>query len=325
MKALVLEKGGSIDGFCVKDIEIPEIKPDELLVKVHATGLNPSDFQTAEYMQGEGLNLVLGLDIAGEVAKVGSEVTGFNIGDRVFYLRKIDNPNGGFAEYAVTPERFVSKIPEGVSYEQAATLPGAGFTAYHIMEQRSHTVAGRTILIQGGAGGVGSYAIQLSKLAGLRVITTCLGRDLEYVRSLGADVAIDFQNEDVYARISEETNGEGVDYALSSIGSKGATADLKILRFGGELAVTAGLPEFDGWKFYERGISLHEVAFGGYLTSQDEALQRIPAQIGKNLVSLLKEDKIHAPKMTKIGIEDIPANLRLMKAGEVTGKIVVTI
>lgn len=325
MKALVLGKGGSIDGFSVKDIELPEIKPDELLVKVHATGLNPSDFQTAEYMQGEGLNLVLGLDIAGEVVKVGSAVTGFEIGDKVFYLRKIDNPNGGFAEYAVTPERFVSKIPEGVSYEQAATLPGAGFTAYHIMEQRFHTVPERTILIQGGAGGVGSYAIQLSKLAGLRVITTCLGRDLEYVRSLGADVAIDFQNEDVYSRIKKETDNEGVDYALSSIGSKGATADLEILRFGGELAVTAGLPEFSGWKFYDRGISVHEVAFGGYLTSHDKALQRIPAQIGNNLISLMKEGKIHAPKMTKIGLEDVPASLKSMKAGEVTGKIVVTI
>lgn len=173
MKALVLQTGGSLDGFCVKQIDKPVIKPDELLIKVHAVGLNPSDYQTAEYLTGNHLSRILELDVAGEVVEVGVEVQGFAVGERVFYLRQIDNPYGSFAQYATSPDRLVAKIPNKVSYEQAATLPGAGFTAYHIMKQRFHLTAGKTIFIQGGAGGMGSYAIQLAKLAGLRVISTC--------------------------------------------------------------------------------------------------------------------------------------------------------
>lgn len=91
------------------------------------------------------------------------------------------------------------------------------------------------------------------------------------------------------------------------------------------MAVTAGLPDFEGWKFYERGISVHEVAFGGYLTHPDQALQRIPAEIGKNLSELMSKGKIRTPMMTKIRIDDIPVSLMRMKAGEVTGKIVAAI
>ncbi len=325
MRALVLDKGGLIDGFVVKQINKPSIKEDEVLVKVHACGLNPSDYQTAEYMQGENLNMVLGLDIAGEIVETGSNVKDFVVGDRVFYIRRIDNPNGGFGEYAVTPERFISRIPDNISYEEAATMPGAGFTAYHIMKQRFHLNSGKTILVQGGAGGVGSYAIQLAKNAGLKIITTCKKQDLDYVKDLGADIAIDFQNEDVYKRIEKETEGKGVDYVLSSIGPKGATSDLNILKFAGELAVTAGLPEFDSWKFYDRGISVHEIAFGGFLTSPDEDLQRIPSIIGNDLAKMMSEGRIHAPKIAKISLEEIPEWLNLIKNGKVTGKVVACI
>lgn len=241
-----------------------------------------------------------------------------------FYLRQIDNPYGGFAQYAVSPARFVTKIPNKVSYEQAATLPGAGFTAYHIMRQRFHLTAGRTILIQGGAGGVGSYAIQLAKLAGLRVISTCAGKDKDYVKSLGADVVIDYQNEDVYTKI-RQMNDYGVDYIISSIGSQGATADMQILNFGGEIAVTAGFPDFERWRFYDKGISLHEIAFGAYLTHPDKNIHAIVAQIGNELGQLLNDGKICTPKTQLIALENIPQALKRLKNGGVTGKIVAQI
>lgn len=325
MKALVLKTGGSIDGFQIAELPTPAIKDDELLVKVHATGMNPSDYQTAEFLQGENLGIVLGLDVAGEVAAVGAAVKHFKVGDRVFYIRALDNPYGGFAEYSVTPERFACRIPDEMSFGDAAMLPGAGFTAYHIMMQRFHLVQDRTILIQGGAGGVGSYAIQIAKRYGLKVITTCMERDKDYVLSLGADVAIDFQNEDVYGRIKEETDGKGLDYALSSIGVQGATRDFEALRFGGELAITAGLPNFAGWKFYDRGITLHEIAFGGYLTAQDMELQKVPAQVGEALAKMVSSGEIHTPQCRALNLEEVPDGLRLIKAGEVTGKLIVKV
>lgn len=323
MRALVLEKGGSIDGFKDKIVEMPKIKEDELLIKVSAVALNPSDYQTAEYLQGENLNIVLGLDIAGEVVEVGENVQKFKKGDRVFYIREINNPYGGFAEYAVTPERFACKIPDNLNYTEAAMLPGAGFTAYHIMFQRFHLQNEKTILIHGGAGGVGSYAIQIAKLHQLKVLVTCLERDKKYAQELGADIVIDFQNEDVYKRISEETNNQGVDYVISTIGSDGATKDLEIMTFGAEIAVTAGLPNLDNWKFYDKGISIHEIALGNYLTYPNEQIQKVPYHIAKNFSQLVSEGKIKTPKINLTSLEEIPCWLKKIKMGEVIGKVVV--
>lgn len=325
MRALVLESGGSIDGLKEKGIEIPHIKDDELLIKVYAVALNPSDYQTAEYLSGKHLNIVLGLDIAGEVVEVGEKVHKYKKGDRVFYIREIHNKNGGFAEYAVTPERFVCKIPENLNYIEAAVLPGAGFTAYHIMFQRFHLQEGKTILIHGGAGGVGSYAIQLAKIYKLKVLVTCHGRDKEYVKKLGADVGIDFQNEDVYARINEETHNQGVDYVISTIGTEGATKDLDIMTFGAEIAVTAGLPNFEKWNFFDKGITVHEIAFGNYLTYPNAKTQEVPATIAKQLSQLVSDKKIQTPKTTVITLEEIPFWLKKIKMGGVLGKVVAKI
>ena len=323
MKALVLKNGGSIDGLQIADMPIPEFQEDELLIRVKATSLNPSDYQTAEYMTGENLDIVLGLDVAGVVEKTGKNCQKYKPGDRVFFLREIANPYGGFAEYAIAPEKFVCKVPDELSFVEAAVLPGAGFTAYHILEQRFHLIAGRTILIQGGAGAVGSYAIQLAKLHGLRVITTCLGRDIPYVLELGADEAIDFQNENVYERISLLTQGQGVHYVLSTIGSDGATKDLSILRFNGELAVTSGLPDFKDWVFYNKGISIHEIAFGQFLSIQDKEMNRVPVEIGERLAKLVVDHQIRLPKIQKILLEETINYLKEIKAGNITGKVVI--
>lgn len=320
MKALVLETGGSIDGFCEKEKAIPSIRDDELLVRVHSVALNSSDYQTAEHIQGDQLDLVLGLDVAGVVEKAGKDCDKFKKGDRVFYLREIGNPNGGFGEYAVTPERFVCRIPDNLDDDIAAALPGAGFTAYHIMFQRFHLKEGKTILIHGGAGGVGSYAIQLAKMCGLRILTTCQERDRDYVLKLGADAAIDYQKENVYNEILNVTNGCGVDYVVNTIGR--AEKDMEILRFGGELAVTSGLPDFSQWKFYDRGLSVHEIAFGVYMTYPDAAVQRVPAEVAGKLSDLVSKGAVCAPHLTKIALSEVPEWLGKMKAGQVFGKVV---
>lgn len=322
MKALSLEKGGTLEGFRIIEKSIPQIKDDELLVKVHAVGLNPSDYQTAEYYPENISGIVLGLDVSGVVEAVGPCVKNFKIGDRVFFLRQINNPNGGFAEFATTPAILATKIPENINYIDAATLPGAGFTAYHILFERFNVKSGKTIFIQGGAGGLGSYAIQLSKHLGLKVITTCLGRDIEYVKKLGADIAIDYMNEDVYGILKRETDNFGPHYIISSIGPQGATRDLEALRFGGELAVTAGLPDFSTWEFYKKGISVHEVAFGEYLTSSNKEDNIRVATIGEKLSELLAQSHISKPHVTLTSLENIPEWLGKIKRGEVFGKVV---
>lgn len=325
MKALVLEYPGSIDGFKIENINKPVPKDDELLVKVYATSLNPSDYQTAEYIKDDRCKLVLGLDVAGEVVRVGNEVRDFKIGDRVFFMRSINNPNGGFAEYSCTPQKFACKIPDNITYIDAATMPGAGFTAYNIIYQKLRPNKGKTILIQGGAGGVGSYAIQLARLFNLKIITTCLKRDINYVKELGADEAIDFQNENVYERIREITNNKGVDYIINTLGKDNATADLDILKFGGEIAFTASFPDFERVRFYDKGLSIHEIAFGKYLTIQDEDSQKNVVRVAYELSKLMSEMKINTPKIVQIRLEDIPMYLKKIKNGEISGKVVATL
>lgn len=326
MTALVLTDGGSIDNLKIQDIAIPEVKDNELLIKVHATGLNPSDYQTAEFLHKKNINMVLGLDVVGEVVKVGVNATSsFKIGERVMFLREISNPHGGLAQYATTPFQNAIKLPANVSDEKAVTLPGAGMTAYHVMLQRFHLRPNRNILVQAGAGGVGSFAIQIAKAKGLTVSTTVKYDDIHYVASLGADNIIDYQNDDVWEHINSLTNNKGFDYILSSIGSKAATKDLKSLANNGELACLQGLPSFKNWKFYQKGITVHEIMFGGLVSSNRriDNLEAITA--GKKILNLLATGIIHAPKTTIINLCDVPRALKKMKDGKISGKVVVNL
>ncbi|MBA9087923.1 NADPH:quinone reductase-like Zn-dependent oxidoreductase [Fontibacillus solani] len=323
MKALILEKPGELDSLTVvTNREMPEPKDNEIRVKVIAAGLNPSDYQVAEHAGLESeKKRVLGLEVAGIVDAVGSSVNNFKIGDRVYYLRSINNLDGGFAEYSVTTAHTASKLPDEVPFELAAVVPAAGYTAYQAIMQKLKPQSGGTILIHGGAGGVGGYAIQLAKICGLKVITTCLGKDIDYVRALGADEAIDFTKGSVYEEISNLTNGRGVDYVLNTISPDSATKDLEVLAFGGEMVVTAGFPDFSRIRFYDKGMSLHEIALGAAHTHGDFNAQSNLARIGDHFGKLIAEGKIIPPQITTITMEEIPAYLKKLKEGKITGKV----
>lgn len=325
MKVLVLRHGGSIDNFEMMEIEKPEIKDTEVLVKVHTVSLNPSDYQTAEFMEELPAPVVLGIDVAGEIVAVGKKVNRFSVGQRVFYLRRIDNPNGGFAEYAVSDEKYLCEIPKEMSYTQAAVLPGAGMTAWHIMYDRLLLREGKTILIHGGAGGVGSYLLQMAKYEGLKVITTCSERNFDYVKRLGADYVIDYHAKDVYNQVLSLTGNLGVDYVVNTVSSASATEDLKVMKFGSALAAVAGMPDLSGWKFYDKGMTVHEIAFGGYLTCPDEDLQKVPEKTGAALSKMVSTGCIQVPKLCEIDFTEIPYYLHKMKEHQVSGKIVAKI
>ncbi|AIQ48571.1 zinc-binding alcohol dehydrogenase [Paenibacillus sp. FSL R7-0273] len=323
MKALILEKPGELESLTVvTNREMPEPKDNEIRVKVIAAGLNPSDYQVAEHAGLESeKKRVLGLEVAGIVDAVGSSVNNFKMGDRVYYLRSINNLDGGFAEYSVTTAHTASKLPDEVPFEQAAVVPAAGYTAYQAIMQKLNPQSGGTILIHGGAGGVGGYAIQLAKICGLKVVTTCLGKDIGYVCTLGADEAIDFTKGSVYEEVSDLTNGRGVDYVLNTISPDSATKDLEILAFGGEMVVTAGFPDFSQIRFYDKGMSLHEIALGAAHTQGDFNAQSNLARIGDHFGSLIAAGTIIPPQITTITMEEIPAYLKKLKEGKITGKV----
>lgn len=252
MKALLLQEKGEWKEMRVSEINSPAPDKGEILVEVHAVGLNPVDYKTAT---GGHPNWtyphILGLDAAGVVAEVGEGVTQWNQGDKVVYHGDLTK-KGGYAEFAVTNAHTASRIPEGVTFEDAAALPTAGYTAYQALHGKLPLSQLNTIFIHGGAGGVGGFAVQLAKLAGKQVITTASLHNHEYVKSLGADFVVDYRTEDIPSKMSLITDGRGVDAVIDTISRQSATEALDLIAFSGHIVHIAGAPDYTKIKpFYE--------------------------------------------------------------------------
>lgn len=325
MRALELRGDKGIDSIVyTTERPIPMPENDEILVQVKAVGLNPVDYQIAEGFGDVNLDepVVLGLDVAGIVKDIGASVKEFKPGDRVFYHGNLEKANGGFAEYACTTSHTASKLPESINFVQAAAIPCSGFTAYQAVIRKLKPEVGDTILIHGGAGGVGGYAVQLAKLRGMYVYTSCSEYNFEYVRSLGADEAIDYNKVDVHEEIMRRTNGRGVDCVVNTLNTWTATRDLGILAFGGQLVAIEGLPRFEEFTFFEKAISIHEVALGAAHINGDLKSQKFLAQMGDAYISMLQQGEIQLPQIQTVRLEEIPSFLRRMKTRHGTGKTV---
>lgn len=325
MKALELRGSEGIKSIVYTGARpVPEPADDEIRVLVKAVGLNPVDYQIAEGFGDVSMDaaVVLGLDVAGIVDKIGNDVTEFSPGDRVFYHGNLEKANGGFAEYACTTSRTASKLPDNIDFAQAAAIPCSGFTAYQAVIRKLKPATGDTILIHGGAGGVGGYAIQLAKLRGMFVYTTCSDYNFEYVKSLGADLVIDYNKVDVHEEIMRLTEGRGVDCVINTLNTEMATRDLGILAFGGQLVAIEGLPRFEEFTFFEKAISIHEVALGAAHINGDLKAQRFISQMGDAYIAMIQRGEIHLPQIHTIHLEEIPTYLMKLKTRHGTGKII---
>src|SRR6266545_4496567 len=198
MKALVLKHYGGLDQVAFADIPRPALKPDEILVQVHAAGLNPIDCMipkgTFKPMLKFQLPATLGSDLAGVVVEVGSRVTRFKPGDAVF-ASVFDLGTGALAEFAVVPENAAALKPANLDFVQAASIPMVGLTAWQALKERAHLKPGHKVFIPAGAGGIATLAIQLAKHLGAKVATTTSAGNAELVRSLGGDVVIDYKKQ----------------------------------------------------------------------------------------------------------------------------------
>ena len=225
MKAVVLPRFGGADAFELRDVPVPKVAPRQVRVRVHATAVNPLDVQIrrGDYADSVPLPAITGHDISGVVEEIGSDVTEFRVGDEVYYTPKIFGGAGSYAEQHVADVDLVGRKPENLSHLEAASLTLVGGTVWESLVTRAQLTVGETILIHGGAGGVGSIAIQLAKAIGAQVITTAKARDHELMRSLGADAAIDFTSIDYVDVVSELTRGQGVDVVFDTIGGDALT------------------------------------------------------------------------------------------------------
>jgi NADPH2:quinone reductase len=220
MKAMVLNSFGGPASFELCDVPKPVPQAGQVLVRVHATSVNPLDYQVrrGDYPDLVPLPAITGHDVSGVVEAVGPGVTAFVPGDEVWYTPQIFDGAGSYAEYHVAAESIIGKKPASLSHLEAASLSLVGGTAWEALVVRAALKAGESVLIHGGAGGVGHVAIQLAKAMGARVFTTVRQANAEFVRTAGADVIIDYEKEDYVDAVLRETSGHGVDVVFDTIG-----------------------------------------------------------------------------------------------------------
>jgi len=321
MKAIVYTEYGPPDVLQLKEVEKPAPKADEVLVKVHAASANPLDWHR---MRGEpfvarltdGLlkpkNPMLGADIAGQVEAVGSSVKEFQPGDEVFGEIFF----GGFAEYVcVTEDKLVLK-PANISFEETAAVPVAALTALQSLRNKGQVQPGQKVLINGASGGVGTFTVQIAKSFGADVTGVCSARNLDMVRSIGADRVIDYTREDF------TQNGQAYDLIIDNVGNR-SVSDLKRALSPNGNCVIVGFSSL---------ALLFQHIFLGPLVSRKGGkkigLMGI-AQMNKNDLTFIKE-LLEAGKVTPAidrcyPLSEVPEAIRYLEDGHARGKVVITV
>ncbi len=308
MKAIVIHKYGGPEVLKYEDVPRPEPKADQILIRVIAAGVNPVDGMIRSGMFAKNGNgafpLILGGDIAGIVERAGNEITKFKAGDPVFAYVSLDS-GGGYAQYAVVPERDAAPKPESLTYVEAAGVPIVALTAWQALNDAAKLNAGQTVLIHGGSGGVGSFAIQIAKARGAKVIATASTANQDVLKQLGADVAID------YTKQKFEEIAKDVDVVLDSVGKDTLTRSYGVVKKGGIIVSLVARPhQSELEKHGIRGVALSVEPNSGEL-----------AQIGK----LIDDKKIRVIVSQTFPLSEAAKAHEQVATGHTRGKIVLKV
>jgi len=323
MKAIVYHEYGSPDVLELEEIDRPVVKDDEVLVRVRASSANPADWH---FMRGvpyvmrpqSGLrkpkNAFLGRDIAGEVEAVGKDVTGFRPGDGVF----ANVGSGGFAEYASVPEDFLVQKPVNLTFEQAAAVPLAALTALQGLRDAGHLQPEQKVLIVGASGGVGTFAVQIAKSLGADVTGVCSTRNVELVRSLGADHVIDYTQGDF------TQSGQKYDLIFQLAGTSSPSDLRRSLTSEGTLVLSSG--DSDGRWIGPVDRLVKAVVLSPFVSQK---LGSFLAKENKEDLQFLKE-LIEAGDVTPVidrtyVLSETPEAIRYLEEGHARGKVVITV
>ena len=240
MKAIVAHEYGGPEVLKYEDVPRPGPKEDQILVRVVAAGINPVDasIRSGRYAKffGTRLPLIPGSDIAGMVEKSGPKITKFKNGDSVFAYTDLKD-GGGYAEYAVATEREAALKPRSLTYVESAAVPIVGLTAWQALVDTAKLSAGQTVLIHGGSGGVGTFAVQVAKARGAKVVATASTANQDLLKQLGADVAID------YTKQKFEDVAKDVDVVLDSVGKDTLARSYGVVKKGGFIVSIVARPD----------------------------------------------------------------------------------
>jgi NADPH:quinone reductase len=315
MRAMVLPAFGGPDLFELRDVPKPTPGPGEVLVRVLASGTNPVDAKLRANGTWAGLEppVVLGADVSGVVEDVGIGVDDLKAGDEVYYTPEIyGNRAGSYADYNVVAAAIVARKPHGLSFVEAAAVPLAAGTAWEAVVRRLAVRVGETVLIHGGAGGVGSFAVQIAKAAGARVLATAGPGNQGVLRELDVDVPIDYAREEAADVALRDTAGAGVDAVFDSVGGDLVGRSLRCLRSFGRVACILP-PGGDLSSLYRRNLTLH----GVFLTRERARLEQLAA--------LIERGKLRPLIDRVLPLEEVAEAHRRLDTGHGRGKQVLRV
>lgn len=328
MKAFIIDRYGS--KLRAAEVTAPELGDNDVLVQIHAASINPLDSKIAtgefKLILPYKLPLILGNDFVGVVVRAGANVRGFKAGDEV-YARPPKDRIGAFAELIAIEEGALALKPKNLSMEEAASIPLVGLTAWQALVERANVQAGQKVLIHAGAGGVGTFAIQLAKHLGAIVATTTSTGNVDLVKSLGADVVIDYTKDTFENALSD------YDVVLNSLAPAVLEKSVRVLKPGGKLISISGPPDAAFAKEIGAGLPVQLVM--GQLSSRIRAaakrrgvdysflfMRADGAQL-RQITALIEEGKVRPVLDRTFSFEETPEALAYVEGGRSKGKVVV--
>jgi len=314
MRAMILTQFGGVENFTIKDIPLPEIAPGKIIIQVKAIGINPIDIKTrqgggqASYYK-DGKPIIIGWDVSGIVTKVADDVNNLAVGDEVFGTINFPGKGGAYAEFALADANQIAVKPSNISHMEAAGATLSALTAWQALVDTGHIKKDDRVLIHGGAGGVGNYAIQIAKHMGCYVLTTAASSDSGFVKDLGADEVIDYQTQ----KFEEQPNN--IDFILDTIGGENFVRSLKVLKPEGTIVL---LPS-------NRKEEADKAAKEQNIKNYKHMLMHSSGQDMNEIAAMLKDGsmKVHIDKTYPF--EQIPEAHDQLENGKVKGKIVITL
>lgn len=325
MRYIDIAEYGGPDVMAVKTGPIPDPKAGELLIRVHAAGVNRPDIlqRQGSYPPPPNASTILGLEVAGEVVQTGRDVAGWRVGDSVCALTN----GGGYAEYVTVPAGQCLPVPAGLSIEEAAALPETFFTVWTNVFERAALKAGQTLLVHGGSSGIGTAAIQMAKALGARVFITA-GSDEKCAacRRLGADIAINYRQQDFVEVLKVATNKKGVDVILDMVGGEYVNRNLKVAALDGRIVSIAFL------KGSRVDVDLLPVLLKRLIVTGSTLRPRTAAEkadiaqgLREKIWPLIERGDIKPVIAARFAMKDAAEAHRLMESGTHIGKIILTL
>lgn len=323
MKAMVITGHGGPEVFSFMEMPEPEVGDYDLLVKVHATSINPVDCKIRQASRfARQFPLILGYDVSGTVVAKGKLVSRFNIGDEVYASPNLSRP-GANAEYVAIDSRSASIKPKTLDHAAAATLPLVGLTAWEALHLRARVQPGQTVLIHAGAGGVGHIAIQLAKLQGCFVITTA-GREesTQFCQTLKADTVINYRTSNFVEQVMEITAGKGCPVILDFVGDDTFVKSMDCIAVNGQIVtILPTTTSLIAEKLFLKNATLH-YEFMGVPTAYNIDPER-QGEILAILKNLVDNGFVKPYVSHQIDMAELPKGHKIQETGHVMGKIAV--